>query len=148
MIDDATTRWASGVIATLERATWWWALGHSLATAGGLFVAYRVGDAAGWDMSWHEEHAGEQRVCVWRPGRGEPYRAGAVGGCDCVDDEPDDGVDERSLEVCPSCGATEPDDCHCGDVEVACVRDDSTECDCPRCVGAEDRFWREQGEQP
>lgn len=28
-----------------------------------------------------------------------------------------------------------------------CIRDDSTECDCPRCAGAEDRFWREQGEQ-
>jgi hypothetical protein len=26
-----------------------------------------------------------------------------------------------------------------------CVRDDSTECDCPRCVAAEDRFWDEQG---
>ena len=27
-----------------------------------------------------------------------------------------------------------------------CIRDDSTECDCPRCSAAEDRFWREQGE--
>jgi hypothetical protein len=32
------------------------------------------------------------------------------------------------------------------EVEVECIRDDSTDCDCPRCVGAEDRFWREQGE--
>ncbi len=28
---------------------------------------------------------------------------------------------------------------------VSCVRDDSTECSCPRCVGAEDAFWSEQG---
>lgn len=28
----------------------------------------------------------------------------------------------------------------------ACVRDDSTECDCARCGGAEDSFWRDQGE--
>lgn len=25
-----------------------------------------------------------------------------------------------------------------------CIRDDSTECDCSRCVAAEDRFWDEQ----
>lgn len=25
-----------------------------------------------------------------------------------------------------------------------CIRDDSTECDCERCEGAEDRFWDEQ----
>ncbi len=28
-----------------------------------------------------------------------------------------------------------------------CVRDDSTECDCWRCTAAQDRFWREQGEE-
>jgi hypothetical protein len=27
---------------------------------------------------------------------------------------------------------------------IDCIRDDSTECDCPRCVGDEDRFWAEQ----
>jgi hypothetical protein len=27
-----------------------------------------------------------------------------------------------------------------------CIADDSTECDCSMCRGAEDRFWREQGE--
>ncbi len=26
----------------------------------------------------------------------------------------------------------------------ACVRDDSTECDCSRCLAAEDAFWDEQ----
>lgn len=35
--------------------------------------------------------------------------------------------------------ATEPDD-------DRCIRDDSTECDCPRCRSDEDRFWKEQGE--
>lgn len=30
------------------------------------------------------------------------------------------------------------------DEDDRCIRDDSTECDCPRCVGAEDRFWDEQ----
>lgn len=28
--------------------------------------------------------------------------------------------------------------------EQSCVRDDSTECGCPRCVAAEDRFWDER----
>lgn len=27
-----------------------------------------------------------------------------------------------------------------------CIRDDSTECDCDRCVADEDRFWRDQGD--
>lgn len=27
-----------------------------------------------------------------------------------------------------------------------CIRDDSTDCACPRCAAAEDAFWREQGE--
>lgn len=29
----------------------------------------------------------------------------------------------------------------------SCVRDDSTECDCPRCAEAEERFWYEQGDR-
>lgn len=42
------------------------------------------------------------------------------------------------------------DDFDTSDIDTAdypCIADDSTECDCPRCVVAEDRFWREQGEQ-
>jgi len=30
----------------------------------------------------------------------------------------------------------------------ACVADDVTECSCRRCMRAEDRFWKEQGEDP
>ncbi len=32
-------------------------------------------------------------------------------------------------------------------IEDECVLDDSTACWCSRCMAAEDRFWREQGEQ-
>lgn len=28
---------------------------------------------------------------------------------------------------------------------MGCIRDDATECDCRRCLAAEDRFWDEQG---
>lgn len=28
---------------------------------------------------------------------------------------------------------------------VLCIRDDSIECDCPRCSDAEERFWNVQG---
>lgn len=65
--------------------------------------------------------------------------------CDCDGDNgPDDGSDPSS-EECHVCGATASEACVCGAAYDECIRDDSTECDCPRCVGAEDAFWREQG---
>lgn len=30
--------------------------------------------------------------------------------------------------------------------DPACVRDDSTECNCSRCAAGEGEFWRDQGE--
>lgn len=51
-----------------------------------------------------------------------------------------------------SCSECKEDveNCECGEDPPegdGCVRDDSTECDCPRCVAQEDRFWDEQGER-
>ena len=48
--------------------------------------------------------------------------------CECDDGELDDGRDTSSEE------------------DHQCIRDDSTDCDCPSCADAEDRFWAEQGE--
>lgn len=31
------------------------------------------------------------------------------------------------------------------ELEVECIRDDSTDCDCAKCRAGDDRFWRDQG---
>jgi hypothetical protein len=54
------------------------------------------------------------------------------------------GVLVAQPPICADCDEyTKVCECDLGD---DCIADDSTECDCSRCVGAEDRFWREQGE--
>jgi hypothetical protein len=94
--------------------------------------------------------------------------------CDAACDEvdPEEGSPEPSGElvaqppICESCdhyakdcecdlGGVEPDcpaclrpdsDCDCRGLLDRCIADDSTECNCSRCVDDEDRFWSERGE--
>lgn len=62
-------------------------LGANLAAAGGLELAFRAGDCAGWDMAWHENEGGEQDSCVWHPGCGAAYSDGRKAPCTCSEDK-------------------------------------------------------------
>lgn len=93
------------------------------------------GDGYEWDCA----ACGQHLICAIGPDGGEMFPWGRQDGtcgcnrephtCDDVDDEPDDDHDASSVE------------------DYTCMADDSTECGCPACVAAKDRFWAEQGEE-